>query len=283
MRHPVASRARRAAARWPWSPAAAPLASVEPRLVVSDGAPGTDATKVGFIFVGPKDDFGYNQAAYEGAQAVRRGFPDLEVLTAENVPEDDNAARIMERMIDKGAKIIFATSYGHLDPPIRSPRPPRRRRRAAGQLHQGDIPPNTGTYFGTRVRAGVPGRHRRRARPPRRTSSATSTPSRSRRRSPTSTPSRWAPQTVNPTSRSSPSTPRTGATRPSRPSRRPDLLGQGVDVITQHQDCTATIIKAAEAAGRTRSGYHADASALAPEGLAHRLGVELGRRCTSTS
>src|SRR5205085_4962027 len=27
------------------------------------------------------------------------------------------------------------------------------------------------------------------------------------------------------------------------------LLGQGVDVLTQHQDCQATIIKAAEAAG----------------------------------
>ena len=29
------------------------------------------------------------------------------------------------------------------------------------------------------------------------------------------------------------------------------LLGQGVDVITQHQDCTATVIKAAEAAGKS--------------------------------
>ena len=44
------------------------------------------------------------------------------------------------------------------------------------------------------------------------------------------------------------------------------LLAQGVDVITQHQDCTATIIKAAEAAGAMTVGYHADASALAPKG-----------------
>ena len=52
-----------------------------------DGTPGEGTETVGFIFVGPKDDFGYNQAAYEGSQAVKDAFPDLEVLTAENVPE----------------------------------------------------------------------------------------------------------------------------------------------------------------------------------------------------
>src|SRR3954449_4675198 len=82
----------------------------------SAGVPGTGGTTVGFIFVGPKDDYGYNQAAYEGSQAVQKKFPNMKVLTAENVPEDDNATRVMEDMIDKGATIIFATSYGHLDP-----------------------------------------------------------------------------------------------------------------------------------------------------------------------
>jgi simple sugar transport system substrate-binding protein/basic membrane protein A len=37
-------------------------------------------------------------------------------------------------------------------------------------------------------------------------------------------------------------------------------------VITQHQDCTATITKAAEEAGINVVGYHADASELAPNG-----------------
>jgi simple sugar transport system substrate-binding protein/basic membrane protein A len=78
-------------------------------------APGKDSPAVGFIFVGPKDDFGYNEAAFDGSEAVKKAFPNLEVITAENVPEDDNAARVMNSMIQKGAKIIFATSYGHLD------------------------------------------------------------------------------------------------------------------------------------------------------------------------
>ena len=37
-------------------------------------------------------------------------------------------------------------------------------------------------------------------------------------------------------------------------------------MVTQHQDCTKTIIEATEAAGAYTVGYHADASALAPKG-----------------
>ena len=37
-------------------------------------------------------------------------------------------------------------------------------------------------------------------------------------------------------------------------------------MITQHQDCTKTIVEAAEAAGIYSVGYHADASSLAPNG-----------------
>ena len=37
-------------------------------------------------------------------------------------------------------------------------------------------------------------------------------------------------------------------------------------MITQHQDCTSTVIKATEAGGAMTVGYHADASSLAPKG-----------------
>nr|MDT0666109.1 BMP family ABC transporter substrate-binding protein [Micromonospora sp. DSM 115978] len=92
-----------------------------------------------------------NQAAFEGSQAVAEAFPDLEVLTAENVLETDEAARVMTGMIQDGAKIIFATSYGHLDAALK----------VAGEnpdvvvVQQGNvidpdaIPANAGTYFGT--------------------------------------------------------------------------------------------------------------------------------------
>ena len=61
------------------------------------------------------------------------------------------------------------------------------------------------------------------------------------------------------------------------------LLAQGVDVITQHQDCTATITKAAEEAGKMVGRLPRRRLGAGPEGLAHRLGVGLGRRCTTTS
>ena len=51
----------------------------------SGTSPGKDAKKVGFIFVGPKDDYGYNQAAYEGSQSLKKSLTGIEVLTAENV------------------------------------------------------------------------------------------------------------------------------------------------------------------------------------------------------
>jgi simple sugar transport system substrate-binding protein/basic membrane protein A len=44
------------------------------------------------------------------------------------------------------------------------------------------------------------------------------------------------------------------------------LLSEGADVLTQHQDCTGTVIKAAEAAKAFSVGYHFDASSLAPKG-----------------
>ena len=129
----------------------------------ADVAPGKDSEKVGFIFVGPKDDYGYNQAAYEGSQAVAEAYPDMEVLTAENVPEDDNATRIMQSMIDKGAKIIFATSYGHLDPAMKvAEANPDVVVVQQGNFIKGDDPAERRHLLRHGVRAGVPGRHRRR-------------------------------------------------------------------------------------------------------------------------
>jgi len=44
------------------------------------------------------------------------------------------------------------------------------------------------------------------------------------------------------------------------------LLSQGADVLTQHQDCTRTVLEAAESAGAFSVGYHADGSLVAPRG-----------------
>ena len=232
----------------------------------SASAPGEGSTKVGFIFVGPKDDYGYNQAAYEGSQAVAEAFPDLEVLTAENGPEDDSAGRNMQGMIDKGAKIIFATSYGHLDPAKKiAAANPDVAVVQQGNFIEGDIGDNLGTYFGTVYEpvylAGIAAG---KATKTNKLGYVYAFP---------------IPQTINNINafelgaQSVNPAAETYVVNTSNwcdPGKQADattsLLNQGVDVITQHPDCTPTVIKTAEAAGAMTVGYHADASSLAPKG-----------------
>jgi basic membrane protein A len=228
--------------------------------------PGKDSTAVGFIMVGPKDDFGYNQAVYDGAMAVEEAYPDLEVITAENVPETDEAARVMEGMIDKGAKIIFATSYGHLDAAMSvAEEHPDVVVVHQGGFVEGDIPPNFGTYFGTVYEpvylAGILAGQ---ATESNKLGYVYAFP---------------IPQTlaninafqlgaasVNPDVETYVVNTSSWCDPAAQAQAAESLLGQGVDVLTQHQDCTSTITKAAEDAGAFVVGYHADASELAPKG-----------------
>ncbi len=66
---------------------------------------------VGFIYVGPKDDFGYNQAHAEGAAAVR-AIEGVTVVEEENVAETIDVQKSMESMINfDGATLLFPTSF----------------------------------------------------------------------------------------------------------------------------------------------------------------------------
>jgi len=68
---------------------------------------------VGAIYVGSINDYGYNQSMHEGLVAMKEAVPGTKLLEAENVPETAEASRVMEGMIQQGAKLIFATSFGH--------------------------------------------------------------------------------------------------------------------------------------------------------------------------
>ncbi|MET0627908.1 MAG: BMP family ABC transporter substrate-binding protein [Acidimicrobiia bacterium] len=232
----------------------------------TDAAPGQDSKAVGFIFVGPKDDFGYNQAAYQGSQAVQKAFPKLKVLTAENVPEDDSAARVMEGMIDRGAKIIFATSYGHLDAAEKVAKAhPDVAVVQQGNFIEGTITPNVGTFFGTvyepvylaGVAAGMATKSDKLgyvyAFPIPQTINNINA-------------FELGAQSVNPKAKTYTVNTSSWCDPAAQAEATKSLLGQGVDVITQHQDCTSTVIKTTEAAGKMTVGYHADASKLAPKG-----------------
>lgn len=106
---------------------------------------------IGFIYVGPKDDFGYNQAHAEGAAAVR-GLPGVIVVEEENVAETVDVQTSMESMINlDGATLLFPTSFGYFDPHILDVAPNYSdiRFQHCGGLWSADAhPSNVGSYFG---------------------------------------------------------------------------------------------------------------------------------------
>jgi simple sugar transport system substrate-binding protein/basic membrane protein A len=69
---------------------------------------------IGAIYVGSIDDAGYNQALHDSIAVIGDNIDDVEIIEAENVPEDACTVP-MQLMIDQGADLIFATSYGYHD------------------------------------------------------------------------------------------------------------------------------------------------------------------------
>jgi simple sugar transport system substrate-binding protein/basic membrane protein A len=228
--------------------------------------PGSGTKTVGFIYVGSTTDFGYNQAAHAGAEQLAKACPSIKLVEADSVPETSDMSRAAEQMIAQGAKVIFSTSYGYKDFAVAL----AKKHPDVALLQQGNfikppVPPNANTYFGnvyeTVYLAGI--------------AAAKATKS-GKLGFVAAFP---IPQTLL----------NINAFELGAQSVRPDvethavftgnwcdpgkqadaarsLLDSGVDVLTQHQDCTATIIKAAEAKGAYSVGYHFDAESLAPKG-----------------
>src|ERR1019366_5076261 len=62
---------------------------------------------VGVIYVGPRDDYGYNQAQAEAASALKK-MPGVKVVEEENVPETAAVQKTMTGMIAQdGASLVF--------------------------------------------------------------------------------------------------------------------------------------------------------------------------------
>ena len=120
---------------------------------------------VGFIYVGPKDDYGYNQAHAEGA-AARRQAAGREDPRGREVPETVAVQKTMESMINlDGAKVLFPTSFGYFDPHIlkvAEKYPNVTFLHCGGLYTEGKHPKNVGSYFGYIDEAAVRLRHRRR-------------------------------------------------------------------------------------------------------------------------
>jgi len=105
---------------------------------------------VGFIYVGAKDDYGYNQAHAQGAAALK-SIAGVTVVEEEKVPETAAVTKTMESMINfDGAALIFPTSFGYFDPFILKLAPQYKdvRFEHCGGLWTPEDPKNVGSYFG---------------------------------------------------------------------------------------------------------------------------------------
>jgi simple sugar transport system substrate-binding protein len=227
-----------------------------------------DKLVVGVIYVGPRDDYGYNQAQAQAAAQIKK-MPGVKVIEQEKVPETTDVQKVMGSMIEQdGATLIFPTSYGYFDPHMlrmAEKYPKVRFAHCGGLWTEGKHPKNTGSYFGyidecqylNGVVAGFMSKSKKigfiAAKPiPQvlRNINAFTMGARS-------VDPKITTQLIITGDWSLPVKEAEAAN---------SLIDQGVDVITCHVDSPKVIVEGAEKRGIFVCGYHADQSALAPKG-----------------
>jgi basic membrane lipoprotein Med (substrate-binding protein (PBP1-ABC) superfamily) len=73
---------------------------------------------IGALYGGPVTDAGYNQAMHDSVMAIGENISCVEIIEAENVPEEAGAISTMENMIQQGAGMIIATAFNHQYPAL---------------------------------------------------------------------------------------------------------------------------------------------------------------------
>src|ERR1700677_4488342 len=115
------------------------------------GAARAAGVTIGIVYVGPRDDYGWNQAHAVAAKALK-SVPGVNVVEEENVPETDACSKSMESMINlDGAGLILATSFGYYTPFVVDLAKKYSKvefRHAAPLWNKDKDPKNAGSYFG---------------------------------------------------------------------------------------------------------------------------------------
>src|SRR5881628_3506492 len=77
--------------------------------------------KIAFIYLGPVGDGGWTFAHDNGRKAVEKEFGDkVQTTFVQNVPESADAERVMHDLTEQGNTLIFGTSFGYMEPMLRS-------------------------------------------------------------------------------------------------------------------------------------------------------------------
>jgi basic membrane protein A len=231
------------------------------------GALAEDKTTMGFIYVGPKDDYGYNQAHAQGCAGVQK-LAWVKAVEEASVPETTAVQETMRDMIEQdGATALFPTSFGYFNPHILklAKEYPKVQFFHCGGLWSKDCPANVGSYFGYIDEAeyvcGIVAAESSKskklgfiaAKPiPQVLRNINSYTLGARSVVPDATV-----QVIFTGDWSLPVKEAEAAN---------SLIDQGVDVLTCHVDSPKVIITTAEKRGIMCTGYHANQAALAPKG-----------------
>ncbi|MEW6694436.1 MAG: BMP family ABC transporter substrate-binding protein [Pseudomonadota bacterium] len=83
-------------------------------------APKAEPIKAAWVYVGPVGDAGWSYAHDLGRKAVEAHFGDkVQTTFVESVPEGADAERVIRDLAAQGNKIIFATSFGYMEPMLK--------------------------------------------------------------------------------------------------------------------------------------------------------------------
>jgi basic membrane protein A len=232
-------------------------------------AQASSSVRMGFIYVGPRDDYGYNQSHFEGKTAVAKQSW-VKAVDEEKVPETIEVQKTMESMINlDGAQIIFPTSFGYFDPHIlvvAKKYPDVMFLHCGGLWDASKHPKNVGSYFGyidepvylSGIVAGLMSKTNKLGY-----IAAIPIPQVLRNINSFTMGAR----SVNP--KITTNIVFTGGwSNPVKEAEAANsMVDQGVDVLTCHVDSPKVVIETAEKRGIYSCGYHANQSVLAPKGF----------------
>lgn len=227
-----------------------------------------DKLVVGVIYVGPRDDYGYNQAQAQAAAAIK-AMPGVTVVEQEKVPETNDVQKTMGAMIEQdGATLLFPTSFGYFDPHIlRSAEkyPKVRFAHCGGLWTEGKHPKNAGSYFGyideCQYLNGVVAGHASKSK---KLGFIAAKPIPQVLRNINAFT--MGARSVDPKITVSLIVTGDWALPVKEAEAANSLVDQGADVLTCHVDSPKVVVETAERRGAFVCGYHANQATLAPKG-----------------
>lgn len=248
---------------------AAGAASIMGGFGISPAWAAPKTVNMGFIYVGPRDDYGYNQAHFEGKSAVAK-LDWVKAFDEENVPETIEVVKTMESMINlNGAQVLFPTSFGYFDPFILKTAvkyPNVMFLHCGGLWDASKHPKNVGSYFGyidePVYLAGVVAGHMSKTG---KLGYIAAIPIPQVLRNINSFT--LGARSVNPKITTNVVFTGGWANPVKEAEAANSMADQGIDVLTCHVDSPKVVVQTAEKRGIYCCGYHTDQSVLAPKGF----------------